>query len=156
MVSLAKQFFGRGGIFLALAASLCALSACNQRTLEITSEPPGALVKLNDIEVGRTPLQVNFKYYGVYDVRLALEGYENLATSAEAVAPWYEYPGPDLATAATSTNVRRGWNFILVPLPTDARTLEQQLIVRGRELAADHASALPPAAETPAGNPAAE
>ncbi|MFB3120043.1 MAG: PEGA domain-containing protein [Stenotrophomonas maltophilia] len=40
----------------------------------ITSEPPGALVWLNDREIGRTPVDVDFEFYGRYDVRLHLPG----------------------------------------------------------------------------------
>ncbi len=39
-------------------------AGCVQRTITITSDPPGALVWLNDREIGRTPLDVNFVYYG--------------------------------------------------------------------------------------------
>ncbi len=69
---------------------------CVQRTLSITSEPAGALVWLNDEEVGRTPLAVPFTWYGVYDVRLEKAGHEPLWTTGEARPPWWEYPGPDL------------------------------------------------------------
>lgn len=46
---------------------------CVERTITITSEPSGALVHLNDEEVGRTPLTVPFTFYGVYDVRLEMD-----------------------------------------------------------------------------------
>jgi hypothetical protein len=49
------------------------LVGCVERTISITSEPRGALVYLNDEEVGRTPVSVPFTYYGVYDVRLERE-----------------------------------------------------------------------------------
>ena len=55
-----------------------------ERVIEITSEPAGAVVWLNDRELGRTPVQTEFLFFGVYDVRLALEGYEPVVTSREA------------------------------------------------------------------------
>lgn len=117
-----------------LLSALLVFGGCNRRTIEITSEPTGALVKLNDVEVGRTPLQVDFKYYGRYDVQLAADGYRPLSTSAEAVAPWYEYPGPDLVTTATPTHVLLRWNFKLEPLPTDRATVERQVLERAAAL----------------------
>ena len=48
-------------------------AGCVQRMIKITSDPPGALVRLNDEEVGRTPVTVPFTFYGVYDVRLHRE-----------------------------------------------------------------------------------
>ena len=115
-----------------LAALATAGGGCNRRTIEIGSEPGGALVRLNDVEVGRTPLEVDFTYYGVYDVRLSADGYMPLATSAEAVAPWYEYPGPDLVTSMTRTHVVLKWNFVLAPLPADKQTLEAELVERAK------------------------
>ncbi len=63
--------------------------------MTITSSPAGALVYLNDQEVGRTPMTLPFTYYGVYDVRLEADGYEPLWTTGQADPPWWAYPGPD-------------------------------------------------------------
>jgi hypothetical protein len=95
---------------------VAALSGCIERRISITSEPQGALVHLNDKEVGRTPLVVPFTYYGVYDVRLTLDGYEPLWTSREAKGAWWELPGPDLvAEAVSDRTVQIDWHFDLEP-----------------------------------------
>lgn len=60
------------GRLLAMACMLASVG-CVERTITITSEPSGALVHLNDEEVGRTPLTVPFTFYGVYDVRLEMD-----------------------------------------------------------------------------------
>jgi hypothetical protein len=60
-------------ICLLLIALVC-LGGCIRRSITITSQPAGALVWLNDEEIGRTPVTVPFTYYGVYDVRLEHEG----------------------------------------------------------------------------------
>ncbi|MEM6393348.1 MAG: PEGA domain-containing protein [Planctomycetota bacterium] len=87
---------------------------CVERTIEITSEPSGALVYLNDEEVGRTPLEVPFTFYGVYDVRLEREGYEPKWTTGEAAAPWWDYPGPDLlAELVPGLASRVAWHYAL-------------------------------------------
>lgn len=58
--------------FTALAA--CSLlSGCVERLITVKSNPSGAIVFLNDEEIGRTPATVPFRFYGVYDVRLELE-----------------------------------------------------------------------------------
>ena len=46
-------------------ACLC-LTGCVRRTISISSEPAGALCWLNGREIGRTPLSVDFIYYGDY------------------------------------------------------------------------------------------
>jgi len=104
-------------ITLALLAALL-LPGCVRRKLLITSEPAGALVYLNDQEIGRTPLEVPFTWYGTYDVRLEKAGYEPMWTTAEADAPWWDRPGPDLlAEAGRDRIVEIPWHFELSPAP---------------------------------------
>ena len=87
---------------------------CVQRTISITSEPAGALVYLNDEEVGRTPVDVPFTWYGTYDVRLERRGYEPLWTTGVAKQPWWENPGPDLlAEALPGAESRVTWHYEL-------------------------------------------
>ena len=122
-----------------LAGTLLLAGGCADRRLVITSTPPGAFVWVNDVELGRTPLEAAFVHYGTYDVRLKLEGYEPIATSASASAPWYEYVGPDLVAEAMPWGVetRVRWNFALKPaLETtmSRQELEKGLIDRAREL----------------------
>ncbi len=89
-----------------------------ERTISITSDPPGALVYLNDEEVGRTPLAVPFLFYGTYDVRLEREGYKPLWVEQEAVAPWWEAPGPDLfAEMVPDLKAEQRWHFVMEVLP---------------------------------------
>lgn len=110
------------------------LSACATRTIEITSEPPGAIVWLNDVEVGRTPLEADFKHYGDYDVRLHLEGYQPLVTHREANAPVMDAIPFDLLLAWVPNRTVLHWNFVLDPLPenTDRPAAERGVIDRAR------------------------
>ncbi len=106
----------RWSFVLLLSASLaCGSVGCVQRTVTVTSEPTGALVWLNDREVGRTPVTVPFTFYGTYDVRLERDGYEPLWTSQEAKAPWWETPPIDLFAEATDADVELAWHFELEP-----------------------------------------
>jgi hypothetical protein len=134
----------RAALIPLLALALLAPAGCVERRIRITSEPAGALVRLNDIEVGATPLEVDFTYYGVYDVRVTKEGYQPLITSAEAKAPWWETPGADLvAEAWPGRNISLvEWSFTLVPASDDP----DQLIQRARELRAREALPEPPPA----------
>lgn len=116
----------------ALLGAACAMGGCLERRLHITSDPPGALVHLNDAEVGRTPCEVDFEFYGVYDVRLELEGFEPLMTSAEAKVPAHELPVVDLAALILPVKFKNDvrWHFALTP--TDADT--DALLGRARDL----------------------
>lgn len=107
---------------------------CVERTITVTSEPAGALVYLNDDEVGRTPVTVPFLFYGTYDVRIEQDGYKPLWTQKEAKAPWWENPGPDLiAEMIPNVKAQQHWHFTLDvnPLAND-----EHLIDRARQLGA--------------------
>jgi len=56
------------------------LTGCVERKLTIVTEPPEAVVWLNDEEIGVTPVTVNFNWYGDYCVRIEKPGYEILNT----------------------------------------------------------------------------
>jgi len=56
------------------------LAGCVERKLTIVTEPPAAIVWLNDEEIGVTPVTVNFNWYGDYTVRIEKPGYEILNT----------------------------------------------------------------------------
>lgn len=121
MMKQARKFF----LLIALAVMT---TGCVQRTIKIDSTPQGALVHLNDQEVGRTPLSVPYKFYGVYDVRLELDGYKPLWTQEEAKAPWWETPGPDIiAEAISDAHVIQDWHFELEPklAVSDAEVVER-------------------------------
>ena len=93
-----------------------ALAGCVQRTISLTSRPSGALVYLNDEEVGRTPVTVPHLFYGVYSVRLELDGHKPLWTKRETEAPWWEMPGPDLVAEMFDAKVEQKWHFDLEPV----------------------------------------
>lgn len=120
------------------------LTGCVERTITITSDPPGALVYLNDEEVGRTPVTVPFTFYGTYDVRLEHEDFQPLWTQKKADAPWWEAPGPDLVAEAIPNNKSElRWHFEM-QLRSPAN--ETELVDRARQMQA----AMQPPATQPA------
>jgi len=85
----------RLAICLSLGLAVAVVAGCVERTVTIKSEPDGALVYLNDQEIGRAPVKVNFTWYGDYDIILRKKGYETLKTNRRIEAPWYQWPGID-------------------------------------------------------------
>ena len=57
-------------------------------------------VRLNDQEVGRSPVTVPFTWYGDYDVVIRKQGFETLKTHHRLRAPWYQWPIIDLFAEA--------------------------------------------------------
>lgn len=113
--------------------SLALLSACTSRTIVVTSEPPGALVTLNGVEVGATPLEVGFRYYGQYDLRLRKDGYQPLAAAPWANAPWYEYPPIDFVLLPFPIETRVEWHYELEPVSVEQDAADA-LIDRGEQM----------------------
>ena len=78
-------------VFCLLAGLI--LGGCVERELTINTEPQGALVILNDEQIGESPVTINFNWYGHYRVRIRKEGYETLKTHRDLKSPWYdEFP----------------------------------------------------------------
>ncbi len=67
------------------------LSGCVERRLVINTAPQGAIVILNDEQLGVSPATTSFKWYGDYSVRLSRDGYATLNTHRNLKAPWYDY-----------------------------------------------------------------
>lgn len=104
-------------------------SGCVRRTLTITTEPSGALVWLNDEEVGRSPANVDFLWYGDYDVVARLDGHQTLITHHQIKAPWYQAPGIDFLAEVLYPawiHDQRQVHFQLAPesLPEQAQLLQ--------------------------------
>jgi len=75
---------------VAVAAALAA-TGCVQRRMTIRSNPPGALVYVDDYQLGTTPVSHDFVYYGTRKIRLVKDGYETLTVRQPFPIPWYEY-----------------------------------------------------------------
>jgi hypothetical protein len=123
---------------ISAAIALLASSGCVERELSITSSPPGAIVYVSDVEVGRTPMTMDFTWYGDYDVVLRRDGYRTLKTHADLDPPVYEIPPIDLfsAIAPWTYHDRRYLHYDLekASLPS-----EEELISRADAMAAENA-----------------
>lgn len=129
----------KSGVTALLGVASAITPGCLERKISITSEPPGAVCWVNDVEVGRTPVETDFTFYGEYDVRLKLEGYEPLRTHATAEAPLHEYPPFDFFATIIPADFEHTvkWHFVLEKRPEEAKQpadAERELIERAREL----------------------
>ena len=125
-----------GGVIVCVAMGLAVLG-CVRRTLTIETAPSGALVYLNDEEVGRSPVSTDFLWYGDYDVVIRKEGYQTLATHAKIDAPWYQYPPVDFFAEvlyAGDIHDQRQLSYTLDPEQLPDR---DELVQRAEELRED-------------------
>ena len=114
---------------LTLLLGMTAAGGCVQRTLQIDSSPPGALVYLNGEEVGRTPMRKEFLWYGTYDVELRKEGYQTLKRPTQVWAPWWQWPPIDLFAEMLPLEDRHAARFRMKPV-TEVQTDEDQVLGR--------------------------
>ena len=123
-----------------MAPLICCLlllsTGCVRRTITVRTEPPGALIHLNDQEIGRSPVTVPFTFYGTYDVRVEKQGYETLQVPGVAKGPWWESPIIDLfAELGPDRVVRVEWDYKLTKSnPTNTEGLLDRAKALRRQL----------------------
>jgi len=106
--------------------SVILVGGCVERTLTINSSPPGALVYLNDVEIGRTPVTRDFTWYGDYSVTVREDGYQTLKTHQLILAPFYEFVPLDLFSELLPIHLhdKHEYGYLLQPPPlVDDQTL---------------------------------
>jgi hypothetical protein len=84
-------------VVLAIVAAGMLAGGCVERRMLIRSDPPGAIVRVDEEEAGITPAEVPFKHYGRRRVRVGPvrdeKGhmtYEASEAMAEVFPPWYQ------------------------------------------------------------------
>ncbi|MBL8877806.1 MAG: PEGA domain-containing protein [Phycisphaerales bacterium] len=87
-----EQNGSRISLVLALSAATLALGGCVERSLTVRSEPAGAVVVVNDEEIGASPAKFSFVWYGDYEIILRKPGFETLTTFHRVPAPWWQFP----------------------------------------------------------------
>jgi hypothetical protein len=116
-------------LIVALVAMACALpaNATVRRRLNVNSNPPGALVYVDNQQIGTTPCSVDFVYYGTREIRLIKPGFETLTVNQPIPAPWYQYTPIDfVAENLVATKIRDN--------RTVTYNLSPQLVVPPNEL----------------------
>ena len=116
---------------LLLVTACVSSGGCVHRSLTIRTEPPGALVYVNDQFKGNSPVTYDFLWYGWHRVILRKEGYERLEDRREVRAPAHLWIPFDLAMELAPFRIRddRTWTYTLtpataLPAPTPPATTE--------------------------------
>ncbi len=142
------QFF-RISLALAFAILACGNTGCVQRRFTVRSNPPGALVYIDDYEIGTTPVSTDFVYYGTRKIRLVKDGYETLTVLQPVPTPWYQYPGIDFVADNLMPGEIRDERVLDYQLHPQVIVPTEQLLGRADELRrgshiATPAPAMPP------------
>jgi hypothetical protein len=81
---------GRRVVLMLLLAVPVGLTGCVERRYTIRTNPPGALVIVNDEEIGPSPVSAPFTYYGDRSITFMLDGYKTQTVVQPIKAPWYD------------------------------------------------------------------
>jgi hypothetical protein len=115
-----------------LAAISC--GGCVERTLVIDSNPPGALVYLNDQEFGRTPIRRDFNLYGNYDTVVRADGYETLKTTTPVNPPLYQWIPIDILAEILPIPFHDTQHFTYTLKPAATQPDEKELVAQATML----------------------
>src|SRR6516162_194597 len=111
----------RSAWLLGIALGASSFSGCVERRYVVTSDPPGAIVLRNNEQIGATPADDHFVYYGDYHFTLIKDGYQTLQVDQEIKTPWYQYIPLDFVSENLVpwriVDVRR-FHYRLEPLQT--------------------------------------
>jgi hypothetical protein len=136
IVTRRRIVYRQAGIALLLAIAIIP-TGCVRRRLFVQSNPPGAMLFVDNQQIGTTPCSVDFTYYGTRQIRLVKPGFETLTVNQPIPTPWYQVPPIDFVSEnLVPTNLidHRSVAFNLQPqviVPTD------QLLDRANQLRQD-------------------
>jgi hypothetical protein len=98
MQQTARLLVSRRAAIALLAAISLLPTGCLRRRLFVQSNPPGAMVFVDNQQIGNTPCSVDFTYYGTRQIRLVKPGFETLTVNQPIPTPWYEVPPIDFVS----------------------------------------------------------
>lgn len=133
----------RVGLMLAVCA---VLTGCVQRRFTVRSNPPGAVVYVDDYEIGTTPVSHDFVYYGTRKIRLVKDGYETLTVMQQFPTPWWQFIGLDFITENLVPGEIRDERVLDYQLQPQVIVPTEQLLGRAENLR----RSIPPAVAVPA------
>src|SRR3954454_15207221 len=108
-----------------------------RRRLNVNSNPPGALVYVDNQQIGTTPCSVDFTYYGTREIRLIKAGFETLTVNQPIPTPWYEYIPLDFVSENLVPNKIRDNRTVSYNLSPQLIVPTPELINRADQLRQD-------------------
>ena len=102
--------------------------------MTIRSNPPGAVVSVDDYEIGAAPVSTDFTYYGTRKIRLVKDGCETLTVMQPVPTPWYQIPPLDFVFENLVPGEIRDQRTFTYELMPQMVVPQDQLLQRAEEL----------------------
>lgn len=128
---VASPWLGKALLVLLVLASA---SGCVRRRLNLQTNPPGAMVYVDNQLVGTTPCSMDFTYYGTRELRFLKPGYETLTVNQPIPAPWWQVPPLDFFTDNFALHKIRDNRSVSYNLEPQMMIPSSEIIRRGEEL----------------------
>lgn len=112
------------------------LAGCVERTIYVRSDPPGAVVYLDDERVGVTPCEIPYLWYGKREIVLELQKYRMVREIVTLNPPWWQYFPLDFITDVLvpfTIRDRTELSYVLEPAAPTAQEREE-MRARAQEL----------------------
>ena len=129
-----KRRIVRFALGCAAIAFLVRPVGCVERSITIETDPPGATVWVNSEEKGKTPLTVPFTFYGTYEFRFELEGYQTVVVNEDLNAPAYQIFPLDLVTDVFLPGTLHDDKLFSYGLEKQTAATREDLLNRAKEL----------------------
>ncbi len=103
-------------------------AGCTDRFISLRTEPPDAVAYLDGKEVGHTPCEVPFTWYGDRELVLQKDGFRTTSQILEISAPWWQWPIFDVLTDILLPfrfTDRHEFTIVLAPRSQDPKELEE-------------------------------
>jgi hypothetical protein len=117
-----------------LAILLLTNVGCMQRRLTVHSNPAGALVYIDNVEIGLTPVSVPFTYYGTRTIRLEKDRFKTVEVQQKINAPWYQIPPLDFVSEILIPYEIRDERQVKVDMQPLEPTNETEVLQRANQI----------------------
>jgi hypothetical protein len=117
-----------------LALACLASTGCVRRRLTVRTNPPGAVVFVDDQEIGTTPCSASYVYYGTRKITVMKDGYRTETSYERFSPPWYQIPPLDFFSENVIAREIRDERTIDVQLQPEEIVPQQRLIERAQAL----------------------
>lgn len=119
---------------LLVASAVLACGGCVRRRLTVRTNPPGAVISVDNQLIGTSPAASSFTYYGTREIRIEKDGYRTETVKRTISPPWYQYPVLDFVTETLWPWEIRDERIIDVELVPETLEPAENVLMRADQL----------------------
>ncbi|TWT92356.1 PEGA domain-containing protein [Stieleria varia] len=102
--------------------------------MTVRTNPPGAVVSVDNQVIGISPAATPFTYYAARDIRIEKDGYRTETIRKQINPPWYQWPGIDFVAETLWPGELRDERIIDVQLVPKVVPSEEEVVGRAETL----------------------